>query len=95
MLRWLMLLISIAAFTMAWRATEPATLGWSLLVGFIAIVWSFLGFASARVASVASGQHFREQSLLVSSRSKLTPAGPATKQQASGRASPTDPAEPG
>jgi len=95
MMRWLMLLVSIAAFTIAFRAAEPSTMGWSLLVGFIAIIASFLGFAAARVASVASGQHHREQSLLVTSRSKLTPARPAASQQEPGRANPADPAEPG
>jgi len=92
MMRWLMLLVSIAAFTLAFRTAEPSTLGWSLLVGFIAIVWSFLGFAAARVASVASGQHYREQSLLVSSRGKLTPAQPPNPQPEPGRANPNHPA---
>ena len=78
MLRWLMLLVSIAAFTMAFRATEPAALGWSLLVGFVAMVIAFLGFAAARVASVAAGQHNRELSLLVTSRGKVAPPGPGT-----------------
>ena len=76
MLRWLMLLVSIAAFTTAFRATETATLGWSLLVGFIALVAAFLGFAAARVASVSAGQHHRELSLLVTSRGKVAPAQP-------------------
>ena len=89
MLRWLMLLVSIAAFTMAFRATDAATLGWSLLVGFVAMVVAFLGFAAARVASVSAGQHHREMTLLVTSRGKVPPvkAG-ATPQEPDRPASP-------
>ena len=91
MLRWLMLLVSIAAFTTAFRATEPAVLGWSLLVGFVAMVIAFLGFAAARVASVAAGQHGREASLLVSSRGKVVPAKPAKPPEGPGGAAPPGP----
>lgn len=91
MLRWLMLLVSIAAFTMAFRATEPAALGWSLLVGFVATVIAFLGFAAARVASVAAGQHGRELSLLVTSRGKVASTTPGTAPQEPERTAPPGP----
>lgn len=77
MMRWLMLVVSIAAFTTAFRATTPGTLGWALLLGFIAILGAFIGFAAARVKSVARGQHNREQTLLVTSRGKIAPGRPA------------------
>ena len=88
MLRWLMLLVSIAAFTMAFRATEAATMGWSLLVGFVAMVVAFLGFAAARVASVSAGQHHRELSLLVTSRGKVAPTKPGATPQEPDRPAP-------
>ena len=52
-MRWFMLLLAIAAFTFAYSTTSAGLLGLGLLVGCIALIASFLGFAAARVAATA------------------------------------------
>jgi hypothetical protein len=52
-MRWFMLLVAIAAFTLAYSTKSAGLLGLCLLIGFVGLVISFLGFAAARVAATA------------------------------------------
>ena len=52
-MRWLLLVVSIAAFSVAYMAKTPIALGVSILVGLIALVGAFLGFAQARIEATA------------------------------------------
>jgi len=52
-MRWILLVVSIAAFSLAYAAKTSGTLGFALLVGVIALVGAFLGFAQSRIAATA------------------------------------------
>ena len=64
MMKWLWAVIAMFAFAAAWQAQTPGMLGLCLLVGIVAVVASFLGFVTARIASVSSAQMNRESALL-------------------------------
>ena len=70
MLRWILLLVAMAAFGMAFRTDSPGMLAGTLLVGFIALVSGFFGFVAARVGGVAEGQSSREIELLMRARKR-------------------------
>ena len=52
-MRWLLLLVALAAFSLAYMTKTPETLGIAVLVGIVSLVGSFLGFAQARIAATA------------------------------------------
>lgn len=70
MLRWILLLVAMVAFGMAFRTDSPGMLAGTLLVGFIALVSGFFGFVAARVGGVAEGQSSREIELLMRARKR-------------------------
>ena len=69
-LRWILLLVAMVAFGMAFRTDSPGMLAGTLLVGFIALVSGFFGFVAARVGGVAEGQSSREIELLMRARKR-------------------------
>lgn len=52
-MRWLLLIVALAAFSLAYMTKTPETLGFAVLVGVIALVGSFLGFAQERISATA------------------------------------------
>ncbi|HEX4481251.1 MAG TPA: hypothetical protein VH082_10605 [Rudaea sp.] len=52
-MRWLLLIVALAAFSLAYMARSPEMLGIAVLVGVVALVGSFLSFAQARIESTA------------------------------------------
>ena len=52
-MRWVLLVVSLAAFSMAYAAKTPAAMGISIVVGLVALVGAFLGFAQSRIAATA------------------------------------------
>ena len=52
-MRWLMLVVSIAAFSVCYVAKSTAAFGIAMVVGLVALVGAFLGFAQARIAATA------------------------------------------
>lgn len=52
-MRWFLLLVSLAGFSYAYMAKTPEALGLAVLLGFLALIGAFLGFAAARVAATA------------------------------------------
>jgi hypothetical protein len=52
-MRWVLLVVAIAAFSVAYMAKTTGTLGLAILIGVIALVGAFLGFAQARIAATA------------------------------------------
>ena len=52
-MRWLLLVVSIASFSVAYVAKSPAALGIAIVVGLVALVGAFLGFAQARIEATA------------------------------------------
>lgn len=52
-MRWLLLMVAFAAFSLAYLAKTSETLGIAILVGVVALVCSFLGFAQARISETA------------------------------------------
>jgi hypothetical protein len=52
-MRWVLLVVSIAAFSAAYVAKTPAALGITIVVGLVALVGAFLGFAQSRIAATA------------------------------------------
>lgn len=75
MLRWILLLVAMLAFGMAFRTDSPGMLAAALLVGFIALVSGFFGFVAARVGGVAEGQSSREIELLMRQRQRAARQG--------------------
>jgi hypothetical protein len=69
-LRWILLLVAITAFGVAFRTDSPGLLAATLLVGFVALVGGFLGFLSARVEGVAQGQASREVELMMTAHKR-------------------------
>ncbi len=78
MVRWLLLLVFVAALGVAFRTHSPLILGLALLVALIAFIGTVMGFVSARVDSVSSGQSSRELDLLLAHRAKLAKAASTT-----------------
>jgi hypothetical protein len=74
-LRWILLLVAMLAFGMAFRTDSPGMLAAALLVGFIALVSGFFGFVAARVGGVAEGQSSREIELLMRQRKRAARQG--------------------
>jgi hypothetical protein len=52
-MRWVLLVVSIASFSVAYVAKTPAALGIAVVVGLVALVGTFLGFAQARIEATA------------------------------------------
>ena len=52
-MRWLLLIVALAAFSVAYMAKTTETLGIAVLIGVVALVASFLGFAQARISATA------------------------------------------
>jgi amino acid transporter len=52
-MRWLFLVVSIASFSVAYVAKTTGMFGLAMLIGIIALVGAFLGFAQARIAATA------------------------------------------
>jgi hypothetical protein len=52
-MRWLLLIVALAAFSLAYMAKTAELLGIAILVGVVALVGSFLGFAQSRISATA------------------------------------------
>ena len=52
-MRWFLLLVSIAGFSIAFATKSAGVLGLGLLLGFGGLLGAFFGFAAARVAASA------------------------------------------
>ena len=52
-MRWLLLVVSIASFSAAYVAKTPVALGISIVIGLVALVGAFLGFAQERISATA------------------------------------------
>ncbi len=52
-MRWLLLVVSIAGFSIAFATKSAGVLGLGLLLGFGGLIGAFFGFAAARVAASA------------------------------------------
>lgn len=70
MARWILLLVAMVAFGVAFRIDSPGLLAATLLVGLVALLGGFAGFVAARVGGVAAGQSSREIELLMTARKR-------------------------
>ena len=52
-MRWVMLVVSIAAFSVCYVVKSPTSFGIAMVVGLVALVGAFLGFAQSRIAATA------------------------------------------
>jgi len=52
-MRWLLLVVSIASFSVCYVAKSSTAFGIAVVVGLVALVGSFLGFAQERIAATA------------------------------------------
>ena len=52
-MRWLMLVVSIASFSVCYLAKSTTAFSIAMVVGLVALVGAFLGFAQERIAATA------------------------------------------
>lgn len=62
-MRWILLIVAIFGFALAFSTHSPQLVGIGLIVGFIALFAAFWAFAAARIASTA-----RPESMLLADR---------------------------
>ena len=52
-MRWILLLVAVAGFAIAFSTRSPGLMGFGLVAGFVALVCAFFAFAAVRIESTS------------------------------------------
>ena len=82
-MRWILLLVAVIGFVIAFSTKSPGVMGVALLVGFICLVSGFFAFAASRISDSArpDAAMLTDQDINVLKATLRKPAAPAAPAQ--------------